>query len=77
MLLVAAASRSVTDGWVDVEAVALEAAPVAAPAGGDSSACRMAAEAAPAVDVAAHSAAATDGGGDRPQGAPGKDSSAH
>jgi membrane fusion protein, multidrug efflux system len=34
-------------------------------------------EAAPAADVAAHPAAATDGGGDRPMSGPGKDSSAH
>jgi membrane fusion protein (multidrug efflux system) len=34
-------------------------------------------EAAPTADVAAQSAAATDGGGDRPTGGPGKDSSAH
>jgi membrane fusion protein (multidrug efflux system) len=34
-------------------------------------------EAAPSADVAAHPAAATDGGGDRPLSGPGKDSSAH
>jgi len=34
-------------------------------------------EAAPATDVAVHSAAATDGGGDRPMSGPGKDSSVH
>jgi membrane fusion protein (multidrug efflux system) len=34
-------------------------------------------EAAPTADVAAHAASATDGGGDRPTGGPGKDSSAH
>jgi membrane fusion protein (multidrug efflux system) len=34
-------------------------------------------EATPSADVAAHSAAATDGGGDRPMSGPGKDSSAH
>jgi membrane fusion protein, multidrug efflux system len=34
-------------------------------------------EASPSVDVAAHTAAATDGGGDRPLSGPGKDSSAH